>query len=157
MSIPHPHIRRGHGGSGVRGAGSVLGENMALACKGTQLLLLQVVDGKGVGCHHDHHGDVERQEGAKDEKVFIDHLAYVRSWHDIVDIYQGQDWDGGGQQHAQAPGEDDSVQHPALTLRPLSKRSPDAAVSPDRDEHEVKDGGGAGKNITGLVKDTPTL
>ena len=157
MSIPPPHTRSGQGGVGVRGVGSVLAENMALACEGTQLLLLQVVDGKGVGCHHDHHGDVERQEGAKDEKVFIDHLAYVRSWHDIMDIYQGQDWDGGGQQHAQAPGEDDSVQHRALTLRPLSEWPPDAAISSDRDEHQVEDGGGAGKNIAGLVKDTPTL
>ena len=68
MSIPPTNTRSGQGGVGVRGVGSVLAENMALACEGTQLLLLQVVDGKCIGCYHDHHGDVERQEGTKDEK-----------------------------------------------------------------------------------------
>ena len=40
-------------------------------------------------------------------------------------------------------------------LSSVVERSPDAAVPPDGDEHEVEDADGAGEDVTGLVEDAP--
>ena len=50
-------------------------------CSRHQPLMLEVVDSEDVGDDHDHHGDVESEEGAEDEKVLVVHLAHAGLRH----------------------------------------------------------------------------
>ena len=50
-------------------------------CSRHQPLMLEVVDSEDVGDDHDHHGDVESEEGAEDEKVLVVHLAHAGLGH----------------------------------------------------------------------------
>ena len=93
-------------------------------CSRHQPLMLEVVDSEDVGDDHDHHGDVESEEGAEDEKVLVVHLAHAglrhgyqeshifflfffsHLRHDVLHVEEGQDGDGRGQEQAQPPGQD---------------------------------------------------
>ena len=89
--------------------------------------------------------------------MLIVHLADLGRGHDVLDVEDGEDGYGGGQEEAEAPGENHFVEDGVLPLGPLSERPPDAPVAADGDEHEVEDGDGAGQHVAGLVEHTPTL
>ena len=130
---------------------------MALPGQHPQLLLLEVVDRQHVGCHHDHHGDVEGEERANHQEVIIVHFTQILCWHDVLLVDEGQYRDGGGEEHAQPPGQHHPEQGGVFTLRPLLQWSSYPTISSNRDEHEVEDRHRAGKDITGLVENTPEL
>ena len=69
------------------------------------VLPAELVDGEGVGRHHDDHGNIEGQERAEDKEMLVVHLAAVRPRHEVLDVKQGENGDGGGQQEAQAPSQ----------------------------------------------------
>ena len=119
------------------------------------LLLVEVEDSQDVGGHHDQHRDVEGEERSYHQEVDIVELAPVWGGHVVVDVEDGEDGDGAGQERAESPGEADLVEDVVLGLSSVVERPPDAAVPPDRDEHEVEDGDGAGQHVTGLVEDAP--
>ena len=62
-----------------------------------------------VGDHHDHHGDVEREQGAEDEEVLVVHLTHGARGHDVLHVQEGEDRDGGGQEDAQHLGDEVSI------------------------------------------------
>lgn len=86
---------------------------MALSNK---LFLLELVDCQDIGGDHDHHGDVEGEQGANHQEVIIVHFTHIFFRHDIVCVNKGQDRDGGGEEHAKPPGEDDPEEGGVLTL-----------------------------------------
>ena len=137
--------------------GPVLTDVVPGAVERGELLLLEMVNRQDVGQDHDHHRDVEGEQGSEDEEVLIVHLADLGRGHDVLDVEDGEDGYGGGQEEAEAPGENHFVKYGVLALGPLSERSPDAPVPADGDEHEVEDGHGAGQHVAGLVEHTPTL
>ena len=89
---------------------------MPLACKASELLLFKVMDCQNICCHHDHHGEVEGEQGPDHKEVLVIHFKDMLLWHDIVHVDEGQDRDGGSQQHPQPPGEDHLEQGGVLTL-----------------------------------------
>ena len=93
-----------------------------------QSLVLEMMDCQDVGDHHDHHGDVEREQGAKDEEVLVVHLAHGARGHDVLHVQEGEDGDGGGEEEPQAPGERHLVEDAVLPLGPLPQRPPDASI-----------------------------
>ena len=70
---------------------SVSAHNMSLSCERTKLLFLEMVNSEGICCNHYHHWDVEREEGAEDEKMLVVHLTYIFICHQVTDIKQGED------------------------------------------------------------------
>ena len=68
---------------------------MPLARQAAQLLSLEVVHSEDVGRHHDHHRNVECQQGPEDEEVLVVHLANLLGRHDVPDVEDGEDGYGG--------------------------------------------------------------
>ena len=50
--------------------------------------------------------------------------------HETIWVEDSEDGDGGGQEDAEHPGENYSVENMVLWLRPLGQGAPDASVSP---------------------------
>ena len=48
---------------------------MPLACKASELLLFKVMDCQDICCHHDHHGDVEGEQGPDHQEVLVIHFT----------------------------------------------------------------------------------
>ena len=128
---------------------------MPVGCQTAALLLVEVEDCEDVGGHHDQHGDVEGEEGAYHQEVDVIELTHVRSGHVVLDVEDGEDRDGAGQEEAEAPGEADFVEDVILRLCSVLEGSSDPPVSPNRNKHEMENADGAGENVTGLVKDAP--
>ena len=88
-----------------------------------------MVNSQDVGDDHDHHGDVEGEQGAEDEEGLVVHLAHVGRGHDVFHVEEGEHRDGGGQEEPQPPGKRHLVEDAVLTLGPLPQRSPDTTVT----------------------------
>ena len=88
-----------------------------------------MVNSQDVGDDHDHHGDVEGEQGAEDEEGLVVHLAHVGRGHDVLHVEEGEHRDGGGQEEPQPPGQRHLVEDAVLTLGPLPQRSPDTTVT----------------------------
>ena len=101
----------------------------ASQCAGHESLLLEMVNSQNVGDDHDHHGDVEGEQGAEDEEGLVVHLAHVGRGHDVLHVEEGEHRDGGGQEEPQPPGQRHLVEDAVLTLGPLPQRSPDTTVT----------------------------
>ena len=88
---------------------------------GGELLFLEMVNSQDVGGHHDHHRDVEGQQRAEDQEVLVVHLAHLPGRHDVPDVEDGEDGYGGGQEEAEAPGENHFVEDGVFALGPLAQ------------------------------------
>ena len=103
--------------------------NMALASQDSRCPVPEEVDSEAVGSDDGAQGEVEGEEGADDDKIAVVDLAELsaREQH-ILNIQHSQDWDGGGQQQPQAPGQQDLAHQGDLRLRPVLEGSLDACV-----------------------------
>lgn len=128
---------------------------MSVSSQAASLLFVEVMDCEDVGGDHDQHRDVEGEQGAYHLEVDVVELTPVRCGHVVGDVDHGEDRDGAGQEKTETPGEADFVQDMVLSLCSVLERSSYPPVSPNRDEHEVKDADRAGQHVTGLVKNTP--
>ena len=99
----------------------ILADLMPGASQGGELLFLQMVNSQDISGHHDHHGDVERQQGAEDQEGLVVHLAHLLGRHDVPHVEDGEDGYWGGEEEAETPGEDNFVEDGVLTLGPLAQ------------------------------------
>ena len=78
LDVDHPDPRVGGGAHG--GRHQAADAYVPLAGQAAQLLLLEVVDSEDVGGHHDHHRDVEREQGANHLGKLISNLIIYHSF-----------------------------------------------------------------------------
>ena len=109
--------------------GPVLTDVVPGAVERGELLLLEMVNRQDVGQDHDHHRDVEGEQGSEDEEVLIVHLADLGRGHDVLDVEDGEDGYRRGQEETQAPCEDNFVQYGVFPLGPLSQGPSDSSVA----------------------------
>ena len=101
--------------------GPVLADLVSGTSQCGELLFLQMVNCQNVRGHHDHHGDVECEQRPEDEEVLVVHLAHLPGRHDVPDVEDGEDGYGGGQEEAEAPGENHFVEDGVFPLGPLAQ------------------------------------
>ena len=88
-----------------------------------------MVNCQDVGRHHDHHRNVECQQGPEDEEVLVVHLANLLGRHDVPDVEDGEDGYGGGEEEAEAPGENNFVEDGMFAPGPLAQWPSDTSVA----------------------------
>ena len=117
------------------------------ASQSGELLFLQMVNCQNVSGHHNHHGDVESQQGPEDQEVLVVHLAHLVGRHDVADVEDGKDGYRGGEEEAETPGENDFVEDGVFALGSLAQWSSDSSVAACRYQQLVRPAGQAGSNL----------
>ena len=109
--------------------GPILTNVMPGAIESCESLFLEMMDCEDVGEYHDHHGDVEGQQRAKDQEVLVVHLTHFVCRHEVLHVEDGECWDGGSKEEAEAPGQNNFVEYGVFALCPLAQRSSDPSVT----------------------------